>query len=121
MRFSLKCLYEIAHYDEKEARLLFNKESAHTTLTIAAKNTAIIMSSPKDSDGYTIVIVGHHGRIITSSPKLCSLSPSPLCTNSDGIRRNPFNEMFLTTFLPTFLNNSAGRCAPTNAVLAMSA
>jgi hypothetical protein len=101
------------------SRSLFKKETARTTLTIAAPTTPTIRSSAKDSNGYTTM--GRHSRIITCSPKLCSLSPSPLCTNGDGMRRNPFNEMFLTTSLPAFSNGSSGRCALANAVLAMSA
>jgi hypothetical protein len=117
--FSLERLYKIAHSKEKETRLLFNKETAHATLTIAAPNTATMMNSAKDSAGYTTM--GHRGGIITSSPKLCSLSPSPPCTIGDGMRRNPFNEIFLTTFLPAFSNGSSSRCAPADAVLVMSA
>jgi hypothetical protein len=119
MHFSLERLYKIAYSEEKEARLLFNKETAHPTLTIAAPNPTTMMSSAKDSSWYTTV--GRCGGIITSSPKLHSLSPSPPCTNGNGMRRNPFNEMFLATFLPAFLNGSSGRCAPTDAVLVMSA
>jgi hypothetical protein len=98
MRFYLKRLYKIAHSVEEETRLLFNKETTHTTFTIAGLITTTMMSSNKDSDRYTTV--GHHGGIITSSLKLCSLSPSPPGTNSDSMRRNPLNEIFLTTFTP---------------------
>jgi hypothetical protein len=75
-------------------------------------------SSAKDSDGHTTA--GRHGGIITFFFKLCSLSPSPLSTNCDSMRRNPFNEMFLTTFLPTFSSRSSNRCASADDVPAMS-
>jgi hypothetical protein len=117
--FSLERLHKIAHSEEKEAGLLFNKDSAHATLAIAATNTARVMSSAKDSDWYTTV--GCWDAIITSSPKLCSLSPSPPCTNGMGMRRNPFNEMFLAMFLPAFSNSSCRRCAPADAIPGMSA
>jgi hypothetical protein len=117
--FSLERLYKIGRFEEKEARLLFNKKTAHTTLTIAGPSTATMISSNKDSDRYTTV--GHHRGIITSSLKLCSLSPSPPGTKSDDTRRNPFNEMFLMTFCPVFSDGSSGKCAPSDAVPAMSA
>jgi hypothetical protein len=117
--FSLERLYKIGRSEEEETRLLFNKETAHTTLTIAGPSTATMISSNKNSNRYTTV--GHHRGIITSSLKLCSLSPSPPGTNSDGMRRNPFTEMFLMTFFPIFLDGSSGRCAPADAVPAMSA
>jgi hypothetical protein len=92
MCFSLEPLCKIARSEEKEVRLLSNKETAHATLPIAAPNTTMMMSSTKDSNGYTTV--GHHGGIITSFPKLRSLSPSPPCTNGNGIGGTLFMKCF---------------------------
>jgi hypothetical protein len=79
----------------------------------------MMMSSIKDSDGYTTV--SHRGGSIMSSPKLHSQTRSTLCTNSDGIRRNPFDDKFVTTFLPTFSNSPANKYDLTDAVPAMIA
>jgi hypothetical protein len=75
MHFFLECLYKIARSEEKEAALLFDKESTPTTLTIATKDTTTIMSTFTDSDGYSTV--SRCGWSITSPPKLHSLSPPP--------------------------------------------
>ncbi len=73
------------------------------------------MSSVTDSDGYTTV--SHCGGSITSSPKLHPQSRLPLrSSNGDGTRRNPFDDMFLTTFLPTSSDGPANRTAPPEVV-----
>jgi hypothetical protein len=72
-----------------------------------------------DSHGYTTMSC--HGGSITSSPKLHSLSPIPLCINGDGMRRNPFDNKFPTTFLLIFSTDPANKFAPADAVPAMSA
>jgi hypothetical protein len=77
-RFLLERLYEITHYEGKEARRLFNNDFASNSLSPAAKeDTATMMSSIMDSDGYTTV--SHHGGSPTASPlKLRPQSRSPL-------------------------------------------
>ena len=116
-RFSLKCLYEIARSEEKEAWRMFNKAApAPESLATVLKDSATVMSSITDSDGYTTM--SHHGGSITSSPKLCPQSRSPLrSSNGDGTRRNPFDNTFLTTFFPNSLDSPANRTAPPEVVV----
>jgi hypothetical protein len=100
--FSLKCLYELARTKEKEAVRIFNKEPLSDSLSIntKAKETATTMSSITDLDGFTTVSrLG--GSSTSSPPKLCPQSRSPTRQgNKGGSRRNPFDDKFLTTFLP---------------------
>jgi hypothetical protein len=74
-RFSLERLCKIARSQEKEVGILFDKESAPATLTIATKDTSTITSSITDSDGYTTM--NRHGGSIMSSLKLALYAPLP--------------------------------------------
>jgi hypothetical protein len=50
------------------------------------------------------------------------LPPKPLplhSSNGDGARRNPFDDTFLTTFLPNSLDGPANRTAPPEVVAAI--
>jgi hypothetical protein len=109
-RFSLKTLYKIARLEEKEARLYTNKVLAHDSTSTNAKETARMMSSITDSDGYTTVT--HHGRSPTSSP------PKPRLQSGSkmGNRKNLFDDSFLNTFLLTFATGPAKTHAPMDAV-----
>jgi hypothetical protein len=104
MRFSLECLYNIARSEEKEVRHVFNKAPVPGSLATIPNDTATVISSVKESDGYTTM--SHHGGSITSSPKLCLQSCSHLhSSNCDGTWRNPFDDTFLTTFFPNSLDS----------------
>ncbi len=100
-RFSLECLYELARTKEKEATRIFDKEPLPDSLSIdtKAKETAMMMSSITELDGFTTV--SRPSGSSTSSPfKLCPQSRSPTRQGNKGVsRRNPFDNKFLTTFL----------------------
>jgi hypothetical protein len=116
--FSLEHLYKIARSEDKEARHVFNKAPAPRSLATIPNDTATVMSSVTDSDGYTTV--SHHGGSNTSSPKLRPQSSSPLHSiKGDGTRRNPFDDRFLTTFFPTSSDSPANRTAPPEVVAAI--
>jgi hypothetical protein len=92
-RLLLKTLYKIARLEKKEARCLFAKEDS---VTSAAMETAMAMSSITDPDGFTTV--SWRGVSSTSPPKQRPQSRSPP-RPSDGIKRvNPFDDKFLTSF-----------------------
>jgi hypothetical protein len=97
-RFSLKTLYDLARLEEKEARCPVDKEFAHNSTLANAKDAAMMMSSITDSDGYTTV--SRHGESPTTSPP----RPCPQPEGKEGNRKNPFDDRFLTTFLPSFAN-----------------
>jgi hypothetical protein len=113
--FSLECLYKLARTKEKEAPRIFDKEPLPDSLSIdtKAKETATTMSSITDLDGFTTV--SHPGGSSTSSPpKLCPQSCSPTRQgNEGGSRRNPFDNKFLTTFLPILSRRITSKHAPT--------
>jgi hypothetical protein len=114
-RFLLERLYKITRSEEKEARRLFNNDFSSNSLSpTATKDTATMMSSIMDSNGYTTV--SHHGGSPTASPlKLHPQRRSPLCQGFEsGTRRNPFNNKFLKTFPPMFVNDPANKNAPAN-------
>jgi hypothetical protein len=115
-RFSLERLYDIARSEEKEAQHAFNKAApAPESLATVLKDSAMIMSSITDSDGYTTV--SHRGGSSTSPPKTRPQRRSPLCSSkNDGARKSPFNNKFLTTFPTTFLDVAANRTAPDEVV-----
>ena len=118
MHFSLKRLYKIVRLEEKEARRVFNKALAPGSLATIPNDTATIMSSVTDSDGYNTV--SHRGKSITSSPELRPQSRSPLhSSNGDGTKRNPCDDTFLMTFLPTSLYGPADRRTPPEVVAAI--
>ncbi len=111
--FLLECLYKIARSEEKKARRLFNNDFASNSLSPAVtKDTATMMSSITDSDGYTTM--SHHGGSPTASPlKLHPQNHSPLCQGfQSGTRKNPFDNKFLKTFPPMFVNDPANKNAP---------
>ncbi len=109
-RFSLKTLYKIARSEEKEARLYTDKVLALNSTSTDAKETATIMSSIMDSDGYTTVT--RRGRSPTSSPP----KPRLQSGSKTGNRKNLFDNSFLNTFLPTFATGPAKTHAPVDAV-----
>jgi hypothetical protein len=119
-RFSLKCLYEIARSEEKEAWRMFNKAApAPESLATVLKDSATVMSSITDSDGYTTM--SHCSGSSTSPPKICPQRRSPLrSSENDGTRKNPFNDKFLTMFPTMFLDSSANRTAPDEVVTIIS-
>jgi hypothetical protein len=116
MRFSLEHMYKLARSEDKEVRCLFDKDLASDTVANATKDTLVtVMSSIMDLDGYTTV--SHFSGSPTLSPIPRPQCRSPLCPgNKDGMRRNPFNNKFLTIFLPTFLHGLDDKNAPTDAV-----
>jgi hypothetical protein len=76
-RFSLKRLYKIARSEEKEARRAFNKAApAPESLATVSKDSAMVMSSITDSDGYTTVSHQPPWRVQHFSPQ--DLPPTPL-------------------------------------------
>jgi hypothetical protein len=95
---------------------VFNKAApTPESLATVLKDSATVMSSITDSDGYTTV--SHRGGSSTSPPKICPQCRSPLHSiENDGTRKNPFNDKFLTTFPTTFLDGSADRTAPDEVV-----
>jgi hypothetical protein len=97
-RFSFKTLYDLACSEEKEARCLVDKEFAHDSALANAKDASTMMSSITDSDGYTTV--SRRGGSPTTSPP----RPRPPPEGKKGNRKNPFDDRFLTTFLPSFAN-----------------
>ncbi len=109
-RFSLEMLYDLARLEEKEARCLVDKEFAHDSTLANAKDAATMMSSIMDSDGYTTV--SYCGGSPTTSPPRPCLQPE----GKEGNRKNPFDNRFLTTFLPSFANGPAKTHVPVNAV-----
>jgi hypothetical protein len=94
-RFSLECLYNIAHAKEKVARQLFAKEALMT----AAADTATSMSSITDADKFTTVSLCGVGSS-SSPPKQRPQSYSPPHPGDDIKRINPFDDSFLTSFPP---------------------
>jgi hypothetical protein len=112
--FLLEHLYKIARSEKKEARRLFNNDFASDSLSPATTmDTATMMSSIMDSNGYTTM--SRHGGSPTASPplKLCPQSRSPLHQGfGSGTRRNPFDDKFLKTFPPMFVNDPANKNAP---------
>ncbi len=116
-RISLEHLYKIARLKKKKARRLFDNNVA--SKSAAPKDSATMMSSIMDSDGYTTV--SHRGGSPTASPpKLQSQSRSPLCQRfKSGTRRNPFVDKFLGTFHPMFANGSTNKNAPIGTELAL--
>ncbi len=108
--FSLKTLYDLARSEEKEARHLVDKEFAQDSAFANAKDATTMMSSITDSDGYTTV--SRHGGSPTTSPLRPRLQPE----GKEGNRKNPFDNRFLTTFLPFFANSPAKMHVPVNAV-----
>jgi hypothetical protein len=115
-RFSLERLYKIACSEEKEARCTFNKAApAPESLATISKDSATVMSSITDSDGYTTV--SHRGGYSTSPPKIRPQRCSPLrSSENNGTRKNPFNAKFLMTFPTMFLDVPANRKAPNEVV-----
>jgi hypothetical protein len=111
--FSLKMLYDLAHLEKKEASHLVDKEFAHDSVLADAKDAATMMSSIMDSDGYTTI--SRHGGSPTTSPPRPRLQPK----GKEGNRKNPFDDRFLTTFLPSFTNSPAKMHVPVDAVLHM--
>jgi hypothetical protein len=109
-RFSLETLYDLARSEKKEARRLVDKEFAHNSALANAKDAATMMSSITDSDGYTTKSC--HGGSPTTSPPRPRLQPK----GKEGNRKNPFDDRFLTTFLPSFTNGPAKMHVPVNAV-----
>jgi hypothetical protein len=87
-------------------------------MILATKDTVVtVMSSNMDSDGYTTM--SHRDGYPTSSPISRPQCRSPSCPgNEDGVRRNPFDDNFLTTFHLTFLHGLDDKNVPTDAVLA---
>jgi hypothetical protein len=87
--FSLERLYKIARLEEKEARRAFNKAAlAPESLATVSKDSAMVMSSITDSDGYTTM--SHRGGSSTSPPKIRPQRRSPLrSSENDGTRKNP--------------------------------
>jgi hypothetical protein len=86
-------------WEEKEARRLVDKEFAHDSALADAKDAATLMRSITDSDGYTTVSC--RGGFPTTSPP----RPCPQPEGKEGNRKNPFDDRFLTTFLPSFANS----------------
>ena len=109
-RFTLETLYEIARSEEKQARRHAENELANDSTSIDAKETATIMSSITDSDGYTTV--NRHGRSPNASPP----KPRLQSGSKTGNRKNLFDDSFLNTFLPTFATGPAKTHAPVDAV-----
>jgi hypothetical protein len=109
-RFFLKMLYDLARSEEKEARHLVDKEFAHNSALANAKDAAMTMSSITDSDGYTTVSC--RGRSPTTSPP----RPRPQPEGKEGNRKNPFDDRFLTTFLPSFASSPMKMQVSVNAV-----
>ncbi len=87
-----------------------DKVLAHDSTSTDAKETATMMSSIKDSDGYTTVT--RRGRSPTSSPP----KPRLQSGSKTGNRKNLFDDSFLNTFLPTFATGPAKTHAPMDAV-----
>jgi hypothetical protein len=92
-RFSLKCLYDIAHAEEKVARQLFAKEPLMPT----AADTTTAMSSITEADKFTTVSccgVGSSSSPPKQRPQSCSPPPP-----GDIIKKDqPFKDRFPTSF-----------------------
>jgi hypothetical protein len=105
--------YDLARSEKKEARSLVDKEFAHDSTLANAKDAATMMSSITDSNGYTTI--SRCGGSPTTSPPRPRLQPE----GKEGNKKNPFDNRFLTAFLPSFANSPAKMRVPVNAVLHM--
>ena len=113
--FSLEALYDLARAEEKEAKCQVDYEVAHNLAIADAKSTATMMSSITDSDGYTSV------NRRSSSPTISPPRPHSQSVGKENTRKNPFDDRFLNTFLPTFTNSPTVKVSVDESIMGIDA
>ncbi len=114
-RFSLESLYDLARMEEKEAKCQVDYEVAHDLAIANAKSTPTMMSLITDSDGYTSV--NRH----SSSPTIPPPRPHFQSVGKENTRKNPFDDRFLNTFLPTFTSSPTVKVSVDESIMGINA